>query len=441
MRAGQMKPIEPQTHYESSHVNEMSLGHVNCTIQLFEGQIEVSYRNDEGPWFKAEASISMRLLPTPRVLIKVVNAPATLSTLYTLSGLSTIRLQGGPGIKVQTLEIQFGENGTCLLKPDLQPVTSTRTGAGLQSVRFNVLNFPSISKHDHPAMLQSEPWLIELRPHRNCSAVKDTLKVEGGYGLTHEGLLKRCDNQPFKAEDAEKVLRVLYFFLSFARGGNCGITRVVGTDNSGSKAWEQWGAYAAYPWFAVSSWLDHRHNNHEELALAFPGFMRKISLGSYDIQDRVHTALYWYLRSNESNSPYSAIILTQAALERLARDALSEKEWEEIAGSERDRKRKALNKAIEQVYIDRKIPVCCKNLRAANYRDGPEALVKVRNNLVHARADENLSLDALLEALNLGQWYTELLLLKKFGYQGNYANRMTYTYEGKWRPEVVPWAR
>lgn len=436
-----MKPIEPQTHYESSNADEMSLGHVNSTIQLFEGPIEISFRSNEGPWVKAEASISMRLLPTPRVLIKVMNAPTTLSTLYTLSGLSTIRLPGGPEMKVQTLQIQFGESGTCLLKPYLQPVTSTKTGAGLQFVRFSVLNFPSISQHGRPAMLQSEPWLIELRPHRNYPAVKETLKVEGGYGLTHKGFLRRCDNQPFKAEDAENVLKVLYFFLSFARGGNCGITGVVGTDGSGSKAWERWGTYATYPWFTVSSWLDHRHNNHEELVLAFPGFMRKISLGSYDIQDRVHTALYWYLRSNESNSPYSAIILTQAALERLARDALSEKEWEEIAGSERDRKRQAPNKAIERVCIDRKIPACCKSLRAANYSDGPEALAKVRNNLVHAHADESLSPDALLEALNLGQWYTELLLLKKFGYQGNYANRMTYTYEGKWQPEVVPWAR
>ena len=436
-----MKLIELQTYCKLSNVDEMSLGHVNSTIQLFEGQVEVSHRSDEGPWLKAEANVSMRLLPTPRVLIKVMNAPTTLLTLYTLDGLSTIRLPGGPGMKVRTQQVQFWGNDTCLLKPDLQPVTSTRTDARLQSVRFSVLNFPSVSQHDHPAMLQNEPWLIELRPHQNYSAVKKKLKVEGGYGLTHEGLLKRCDNQPFKAEDAEKVLRVLYFFLSFARGGNCGITGVVGTDNSGSKAWEQWGTYAAYPWFTVSSWLDHRHNNHEELAQTFPGFIREISRGNYDVQDRVFTALYWYLRSNESNSPYSAIILTQAALERLARDTLSEKEWEEIAEAERGKKRKALNKAIEQVCIDRKIPACCKNLLAANYSDGPEALAKVRNNLLHANADESLSLSALLEARDLGQWYVELLLLKKFDYQGRYANRMTYTYEGKWRPEVVPWAR
>lgn len=318
-----MKPIDLQTHYESPNVAVMSQGYVNSTIQLFEGQIEISDPSDEGPWFKAEARISMRLLPTPRVLIKVVNAPATPPTLNQLGALSTIRLQGGPGVKVRTLRIQSDENIPCLLMPDQQPATFVKTGSGLQSVRFSVLNFPSLSQHDHPAMLEDGHWLIEIRPHRYHSAVREVLKVESGYGLTHEALLRRSDNQIFKVEDAENVLRALYFFLSFARGGNCGITGVIGIDGSGSKAWEQWGTNATYPRFTVTSWLDYRLNNHEELAEAFPGFMRKISLGSYDIQDRMHTALYWYLRSNESNDPYSAIILTHAALERLARDALS----------------------------------------------------------------------------------------------------------------------
>ena len=71
--------------------------------------------------------------------------------------------------------------------------------------------------------------------------------------------------------------------------------------------------------------------------------------------------------------------------------------------------------------------------------DGPKALADARNNLVHVHADEALSLEALLEARNLGQWYAELLLLRKFGYRGRYANRLTYAYERRWQPEVVPW--
>ena len=112
---------------------------------------------------------------------------------------------------------------------------------------------------------------------------------------------------------------------------------------------------------------------------------------------------------------------------------MSDKEWEQID------KRKVLDEAIKRVCINQKLPTCCSNLQKAGYSNGPEALVSARNNLVHAHTDRNLSLDALLEARNLGQWYAELLLLKKFEYQGCYANRMTYIYKGKWRTEEVPW--
>ena len=73
--------------------------------------------------------------------------------------------------------------------------------------------------------------------------------------------------------------------------------------------------------------------------------------------------------------------------------------------------------------------------------DGPEVLAKIRNDLVHAEMRTNVCLDAYLEARDLGQWYVELLLLTLFGYKGQYANRLAYEYEGRYEPEIVPWAQ
>ena len=70
-----------------------------------------------------------------------------------------------------------------------------------------------------------------------------------------------------------------------------------------------------------------------------------------------------------------------------------------------------------------------------------EILSEIRNDLVHAKMRANVCLDAYLEARDLGQWYVELLLLKLFGYNGKYANRLAYKYEDRWEPEIVPWAR
>lgn len=417
---------------------------VNDAVRLYEGKIEISTRADKGPWSTAEAVVEMRLLPTPRVLIEVFDAPVTLSAnLYNPGKVSTIRLPDGPSMSVRTNQIRIGETDASLLMPDRSPITSTRTGSELQSVTFYILNFPSLHQHDQPALLREGQWLLEIRPAKNLSAVKEAMKTEAGYGVTHEGTLRRSDGSCFPVKGAEAVLRALHHFLSFGRGGSCGIGGIVGTDESKEKAWEQWGFFSTYPWFGLSSWLDHRRNNHGELAQAFPGFMRAIGRGGYTVQDRVHTALYWYLRSNESNSPYSAIVLTQAAQERLSRDVLSDDDWKSLCAkvNAREALKIARDEAMKRLCVVRTLPACCKELRAANCRDGLTALANARNSLVHANADKGLSLEALLEAHNLGQWYTELLLLRAFDYRGEYANRLAYNYEGKWRPELVPWVR
>ena len=115
--------------------------------------------------------------------------------------------------------------------------------------------------------------------------------------------------------------------MSFARGGNCGVTLIAGADEHGGQAWEQWGAYPAHPWFRLTSWLDHRYNNADALSEAFPGFWRALRQTTGAPDDPVRAALYWHLRSNESNALQAAIILTQAALERLARQLLPSQKY------------------------------------------------------------------------------------------------------------------
>ena len=46
-------------------------------------------------------------------------------------------------------------------------------------------------------------------------------------------------------------------------------------------------------------------------------------------------------------------------------------------------------------------------------------------------------MDDYSEAWDVGQRYVELLLLKLFGYDGPYINRL----EGKFESEMVPWAK
>ena len=159
--------------------------------------------------------------------------------------------------------------------------------------------------------------------------------------------------------------------------------------------------------------------------MAWPGFWRVVGETKGAQDDAVRVALYSYLRSNETDSPYTGIVLTQAALERLAVQF----------GKHRVRD------ALKCAEVPTAIPDYCKSLVEVGKPTGPESLIALRNALVHAKSRKNVGLDAYLEAWELGQWYVELLFLKLFGYDGQYANRLTYSYKGILSPEVVPWGR
>ena len=169
-------------------------------------------------------------------------------------------------------------------------------------------------------------------------------------------------------------------------------------------------------------------------------FWRKVEQTIDVPDDPVRVTLYWYLRSNETNAPQAGIILTQAALERLARQLLPKEKY-----NPKDNAAYRIRAALQETRIDTVIPQCCKELRMVckteGLCDGPEVLAKIRNDLVHAEMRTNVCLDAYLEARDLGQWYVELLLLTLFGYKGQYANRLAYEYEGRYEPEIVPWAQ
>ena len=59
-------------------------------------------------------------------------------------------------------------------------------------------------------------------------------------------------------------------------------------------------------------------------------------------------------------------------------------------------------------------------------------LVKMRNNLIHSQMEfETLPRDIYFQARQLGLWYVELMLLNRFGYVGQYGNRLAQEWRGQ----------
>lgn len=200
--------------------------------------------------------------------------------------------RAGPEIEAQVLQTQVGSDFRSRLVPIRQPVTVLQVQKNIRCVEFKVINYPSLRRGTHLALLRCDRWLVELRPLPDLQEARKFLALESGYALTHGGIIRRSDGKSFSVGEAEGILSALHLLLSFARGGNCGLTLISGKDNDGGIVWQQWGSYSTFPWFSLTSWIDHRHDGEEALAGAWPGVLQAVQKIGTIPEDRFHIALY-----------------------------------------------------------------------------------------------------------------------------------------------------
>jgi hypothetical protein len=215
---------------------------------------------------------------------------------------------------------------------------------------------------------------------------------------------------------------------------------LLGFDGSGERVYENWGVRAGTPWEIYRGWFDRQRG--QSLAALFGGF--RTLLHDPMLGKAVNRALYWYLRSNRGGDGAgidSGVILSQAALERLASAYL---EAQNVKMPPRTRAADYLREALLRLGIPVEIPTSLIGLKDGQqkgyWKDGPEAIARIRNELVHPRNKLPLKMSAVVaDAWNLSQWYAELLFLRLAGYDGQYSNRLKVRWVGE--VENVPWKK
>ncbi len=409
------------------------------------------------------AEAVLRMLPSPRLVIKcdldLRNSNVGLADFQQDYVTATVHDQETEFIVGQFTFHWDPENfqAGMSLFPKREPISIHHTGERLSCVEFDVLNFPKFlgkqfriagknGKSQHRVdyvQLHADPWLIEITAAPNLSEVKQELDTTGGYGITHSGTIERTDGADFSTADVERLLHGLSLFLSFARGAYCGLTLVKGKSRDGQVAWERWGSDRVTAWFDPPSWFDRNHSHL--LAKVFPGFWRWYRAS----EEELRTVVSLYLDSNLGRGHGvgldGGLILTQAALERMAH---------EVVGKKADKKTgtwiaKAL---VKNRIVKEALPIppdsCPELARLATehgWKHGPHALVEMRNEVVHpSQKCGRLSSRAYYEAWNLGQWYLELMLLRRFEASGKYGNRLSQKWVGEvehlgqWLVENMP---
>ena len=436
----------------------------NSMLHISDTDIEIP-GSEQPP--KIPARLMLQLSPTPQFLFKIDDLPVEnyeeFVKAFVEGHTMNIRLATGEEIPARptpdnasggTLSLS-GKIKGCGFIPVPTKITGRNTADPIQTVEFTLINFPRfIGSHaDHLLTLQNGnpsgvvsdlmsvdlkagSWEVHIVEKPNRKDVFKKLTQEGGYGPTHHGWITRSDDKTFAPKEVQVLVDGLALFLSFARGQYCGINQLLGTDQNDEPVWEQWSVSNVEPWKGARSWFD-RHNA-QTLEELFPGFWDTYVSWSND--DRGRIALEWYLASNEQKAVHSSIVLTHAALERLAYVHAGPR----FTGPQLCRKRPEeeeewLARALSCAGVPTQIPGPYGHLEqfraAKKFSDGPHTLVRIRNELIHQQMNYGvLPAEVYVQAKHLGLHYVELMLLKQFGYQGSYRNRVTKQFK------TVPWA-
>ena len=324
------------------------------------------------------------------------------------------------------------------------PCTVIESDAEISSVSFSVLNFPKFygqkdewvdSRRLGATKLVYKNLQIRITEDRSLSENAKILNQTDGYAVTHSGVIERCDHDIFSVTEVEYILHGLRAFLSFARGAGCGLTLVKAAYPDGREAFVEWGSAHTDPWrCGHDTWLPKVTDGGENLSQAFSGFWELCNDPNW--RDVLFRSIDWYL--NSKNGPFHVgIILVQAALESLCQKMLGRKKKGSMG--------EFLSKSIKQIGLSTAIPNSCSNLNdffrnhSSVNGDGLRAISELRNDLVHGKKTYDDNAEAQMEALRLGQWYIELILLKKLKYHGRYRNRLAMSGESPF--ERVPWAK
>ena len=427
----------------------MLTGSANGSIKVAKTSIRTI---NDAPVGNVFAQVMLHLSPRPRICIEIdsVQLPTDFDES---AGAFDISLDSSAIVSVRPDTVRFERTKDKLLCKGSftlanRSVTPIQPGDDLTEVQFGLLNFPAFLGEEYQppktieefkkgyqrrdfVKLQASSWVIEVRSLKNTPEIIGRLRAHGGYGLTHEGSIRRSDGKPFSAKQVVPLLDLLRLFLSFARGANCGVTLVAGMNDKGQRVWEMWGTSHSSPWSGHRSWFDVHHGI--TLTEVFSGFYSQLIKASR--HHPIRMALQWYLLSNDTQPLEGSIVLTQAALERLS---------QEMDGKKRKRKEGDwIADALKRASICVDIPPPSQNLKRfmkrRSFANGPHALVEIRNDLIHSDMKlKTLSSDIYVQARDLGLWYVELMLLKRFGYAGQYGNRLTQEWRGQ--VERVPWA-
>lgn len=269
------------------------------------------------------------------------------------------------------------------------------------------------------------------------------LSEKGGFLIVYGGQITRQKGVICRQE-MQDLLNRFQLFLSFLNGRRVALFFLNGRVD-GEAVWTDYSSYPCADYRYVPCWSEAvGHLDFSNIWRQFCQLWKRS-----ENQQFLEIAINWYLEANaDPGLVEGRLILAQTALE-LFYNWLVVENRQMITGQDAV-DLSAANKIrilLSLLSVETTIPEAFPRLiqYAKNKVDAPEALVGIRNALVHGNKNKrsalaNIDTGTRHEALQLGLWYVELATLYVLGYEGNYNSRARII---SWKDDgvAVPWAR
>jgi len=292
--------------------------------------------------------------------------------------------------------------------------------------------------------LENDNYTILIDKTTGYQKTKELLAAKGGYLLQYHGeLTKKKGTIAYK--DIDDIFDCLDTFLSFVNGRRTSALFITGIAESEVK-WSDYTARFVDPAKYVMSWADLPFIHLNDIWKRFCELWK-----DKNDRDFLVFAVHWYVESN-GNAVFAegSTIMAQTALELLYnwliienRKVLMGRDAESISAANK------IRLLLSQMNVGYSVPEAFEALQEfvsknPEVEDGPDAVVQIRNVIVHSQQEKRKKLNAIsneakFEALQLCISYIELSLLYILGFKEHYFDRCGKGSFPLDRDTQVPW--
>lgn len=256
-------------------------------------------------------------------------------------------------------------------------------------------------------------------------------------------MIERVDGSTFDQDDANTALDALWLAMSFACGYLVGFVMPTGYSDE-DRVFVEFSIRAVDPKVVRLSWY---HVSLEEE----PIFELATAIMEASTDEVTATVLQRVIRltiaANRDIESDVSIPIAQSTLEMLAWLILVEREgW--LKEIPRNSAAMQVRLLMRWLGMDTEVPAELSSLAAygRKFTDKqlPEAIVLVRNNLVHpnsrSASKQELTGDVLMDTWRITTEIVDLAILKMLGYEGEYVHRRHMRGHRYGQTDPVPWA-